>query len=251
MKTIVSTSLEEAALTGRLNHNSRAINTQAVRELVAHNPYWSLSLKAVETLELDFDEALDRLIASLGLTRAEFDEHDEGYINPERTEEQLRKGLGELFGAAATGATILLATGHPGSMTETYRLLGVELERAGGKLWRLGERTPTPGGRFLDELGGVIVLSDEGSLEHTHADEGLRQLMDDRRPDWVVSDHGYAAAAIDLGISTVAFFDSDDPALPLAATVCDNVIAIPMNDNQTNIKTATALKPHIMAAARA
>lgn len=251
MKTSVATSLEEASLTGTLNRNSRETNTQAVRELVAGNPYWSLSLKAVESLKLDFDEALDRLIAGLGLTRAEFDERDEAYINPERTEEQLRKGLDELFRAAATGATILLATGHPGSMTESYRLLGAELELAGAKLWQLGERIPTPGGRFLDELGGVIVLSDEGSLQHTHADEGLRQLMHERQPDWVVADHGFAAAAIDLGIPTVAFFDSDDPALAIAAAVCGNVIGIPLNDNQTNIRTATALKPYIMAAARA
>lgn len=237
------TALVETQLTGRLAHNSRKGVEHAVQRLIANDPYWSLNLQLVMEAGLDAGEVLSRLITSLGLTRSEFEARDDASINPERTAQQLFAALNKLHAVARDGGSILLATGHPGSLLESYRLLGDWLQNSGGKIWELPPHTLSRSGHYLDMVGGVVVLSDEGALVHTHSDEGLRErfgLQD--KPDIVVADHGFAAAAIDAGLQTVAIYDVDDPALPLAATLCDHVIDVPLNDNQTNLYTAHALR---------
>ncbi|MBW4060976.1 phosphatase [Candidatus Saccharibacteria bacterium] len=234
--------LAAAQLTGRLSHNSRTINEQAIRELMAENPYWSLASTVVEGLNIDEDDVLAVVVKSFGITMEEFMADEASTISPERTAAQLVHGLSELLAAAKTGATVALATGHPGSLAEVYRWIGELVVAAGGSLWLIQPRTPATHGHFLDQVGGVIMLSDEGSLMHTHEQEGLGTLLSTNKPDWLLADHGFAAAGIDVGIPTVAIYDTDDPAIPLAASVTKDIIAIPMNDNQTNSLTAAAVR---------
>jgi hypothetical protein len=233
--------LVKAYLTGELRNNSREINEQAVRELLAGNAYWSLKLEAVEELELDYDEAIKRLAKACGLDLATFMSHTKSYIDPLTTMQSWDRALEAIDRAATAGDTILFATGHPGSLLELYRRLAGYAKERGATIVDSVERVRTPGHHYLDTVAGVIVLSDEGSLLHTHDGESLREVIRAHKPALVVSDHGFAAAAINEKVPTVAIFDSDDPALPLAASVRDDVIAVPMNDNQTNLHTALAV----------
>jgi hypothetical protein len=233
--------LAAARLTGELRNNSRAINEQAIRELMAKNPYWSLRLKTVEDLNLEFNDALERLVKACGIDKEVFESHKSAYIDPATTVQRWDEALKVLDVASKAKETILFATGHPGSLLEFYRLLAERARAGGAQVIDTIERVRTPTRHYLDTLGGVIVLSDEGSLMHTHDDEGLSLILRALKPTLVVADHGYAAAAINEAIPTIAIFDTDDPALPLAASIHDNVVAIPMNDNQTNLRTANAL----------
>ena len=234
--------LIDAHLTGELTHNSRLINEQAVRELIAQNPYWGLRLTACDQVGRDFDVLRAIIVESFGITMADFEGSETSMINPERTATQLHHGLTTLLEAAKAGKTIALATGHPGSMMETYRWVGELITAAGGKMWTIETHYKAPHGHYLDQIGGVTTLSDEGSLMHSHDSDGLEELLSAAPPDMLLADHGYAAAGVNAGIPTVAFYDTDDPALPIAATITPSLIHIPMNDNQTNGLTAQAIR---------
>jgi hypothetical protein len=233
--------LKEAHLTGELRNNSRSINEQAVRELLARNPYWGLKLKAVRELDLEYDDAIQQLAKACGIDVETFLSHDKAYIDPETTVKAWDRALKLLDSAAEAKATVLFATGHPGSLLETYRLLAERAREGGAVIVDRVERLKTPSRRYLDTVGGVVVMSDEGSLLHTHDDEGLIEVIRHYKPDLVLADHGFAAAAINEEVPTIAIFDSDDPGLPLAASLSDDILAVPMNDNQTNLLTAKAV----------
>jgi len=102
---------------------------------------------------------------------------------------------------------------------------------------------PARDNRWIDAVEGVLVLSDEGNLMHTHDDMGMKDVIQALKPDIVMGDHGFAMAAINASVSTVAIFDVDDPAIAMAASVRpEDVIGVPMNDNQTNLRSAAAAR---------
>jgi hypothetical protein len=57
-------------------------------------------------------------------------------------------------------------------------------------------------------------------------------LGSDPWPDVVLGDHGFAGAAIERVIPTVAIMDINDPALAIAWAEGKDVIVIPMDDNR-------------------
>ena len=95
---------------------------------------------------------------------------------------------------------------------------------------------------WLDWVGDCMAVTDEGSLLHTHLGLNMPKLLETGNIDLVVADHGFAVAAINAQIPVVAFFDTDDPAIPLAASIQPNIIAVPLNDNQKNNATAEAFR---------
>lgn len=228
-------------LTGPLNRNTPEANRQAIREMLARNDYWALEAEGLVDLNLSYDEAADIVAGELGMSRERFESDEPPYINPEHTISRLITGFHRLEAVAQDGGTIMLATAHPGSMLSFYQRLGEHLTSLGGQLVRLHDPVPAPDRRWLDDVSGVIALSDEGNLMHTHAGNGMQQFIEGLMPDIVMSDHAFAVAAMNAGKPTVAIFDVDDPAIPvLAHFKPDHNVAVPMNDNQTNTRTAQA-----------
>lgn len=228
-------------LTGRLRHNDLKINERAIKKMIDGNPYWTLNLKSLKKNPVKYREALDLLANSLGLSSAEFLETSHAFIDPSATLSQLQLAIGELEKAIKQNETILFATGHPGSLIGFYNELARHLEEKGAKIFHLEEPVRLGDGRWLDSVGYVLAVSDEGSLLHTHEGEGLDELLRANEVDWVVADHGFAGAAINAGKNTVAIFDTDDPAIPVAAENNRKIIAVPMNDNRKNVNSARAL----------
>jgi hypothetical protein len=88
-------------------------------------------------------------------------------------------------------------------------------------------------------LNGVHVLATGGELLHTHMPEPMRALLaalGDAPPDLVVADHGWAGAAAEAGIETLALADCNDPALFVAEAEGKPVVTVPLDDN---------VKPHL------
>ena len=81
--------------------------------------------------------------------------------------------------------------------------------------------------------GGVGCLADWGQLRHTHSSAAMELLLEaEPWPDVVLGDHGFAGAAIERGIPTVAAMDINDPALAVAWAEKKDVVIMPMDDNR-------------------
>lgn len=139
------------------------------------------------------------------------------------------------FGSA--GALLLIATGHPTGMLEHHIRVADAYRDIGGKILRLREdetfTTPKGRRREVRYIGGVGVLADWGALLHTHSASAMEALLDSEPwPDVVVGDHGFAGAAIERGIPTIAVMDINDPALAVAAAEGRDVTIVPLDDNR-------------------
>lgn len=157
-------------------------------------------------------------------------------IDPERTVAAIVAAAAKLADAARRGATLLAATGHPTGMLEHHIRVVDAYRRAGGKLLRLREEEKLPFGKGRAEvryIGGVGCLADGASLRHTHSSDAMEALLESAPwPDLVLGDHGFAGAAIERGIPTVAVMDINDPALAVASAERKDVVVIPMDDNR-------------------
>lgn len=158
-------------------------------------------------------------------------------IDPDRTMEGILAAARRLADEAARGATLLCATGHPTGMLEHHIHVVEAYRRAGGKVLRLREDENIhikPGKhREVRYVGGVGCLADWGNLQHTHSAAPMEALLEPGQwPDIVLGDHGFAGAAIERGIPTIAVMDINDVALAIAATRGRDVIIVPMDDNR-------------------
>jgi hypothetical protein len=233
--------LVKLKLTGELNRNVPESNRQAIREMLARNDYWAMGAEGLQEMNLTYEEAASIVASNLGLTDARFASSEPCYIDPEHTISRLITGYHRLEAVAHDHGRILFTTAHPGSMLSFYRILADHFTELGAEVVRLEQPVPAPDRRWLDDLGGVIVLSDEGNLMHTHSGNGMKEFIKSHKPDIILADHAFAVAAINSDRPTVAIFDVDDPAIPILAHANpDTVVAVPMNDNQTNARTAQA-----------
>ena len=235
--------LSHLKLTGKLNRNTPEANRQAIREYLAGNDYWTFGANDRSDNPADYDEIAAIMAASLGLSVEQFASNDTPYIDPELTARGLLELRNRLQRAAAAGERVLFATNHPGSLLGLYVALGERFAAEGGHLLRMNAPVVAPDNRWLDEVSGVVMLSDEGNLMHSHVGNGFYALAKQLSPDLVVADHGFAMDAINAELPTVAIFDVDDPALAIdARRYPERVWGIPMNDNQTNIRTAALVE---------
>ena len=131
---------------------------------------------------------------------------------------------------------MLATTGHPTGLLEHHIRVADAYRKSGGKLLRLREEeflTAKKGRREVRYTGGVGCLADWGQLLHTHSAWAMEQLLEAQPwPDVVLGDHGFAGAAIERQIPTVAVMDINDPALAIAWAEHKDVVVVPMDDNR-------------------
>lgn len=160
-------------------------------------------------------------------------------IDPELTLAQLERWRERLAKAAAGAERVLLATGHPTGVLAVHLQVAAALRAAGAQVlvpeqaWSEQlEEGLRP--RTVRALNGVHVLASGGELLHTHLPEGMHALLaalGDDPPDLVVADHGWAGAAAEAGIDTLALADCNDPALFVAEAEGKPVVTVPLDDN--------------------
>jgi hypothetical protein len=160
-------------------------------------------------------------------------------IDVDLTLAQLERWRERLAKAAAAGERVLLATGHPTGVLVIHLQVAAALRAAGAQVlvpeqdWRQHvEGWPRP--RTVRALNGVHVLATGGELLHTHMPEPMQALLaalGDDPPDLVVADHGWAGAAAEAGIDTLALADCNDPALFVAEAEGKPVVTVPLDDN--------------------
>jgi hypothetical protein len=140
-----------------------------------------------------------------------------------------------LAGAARRRASVFLGTGHPAGLLAVHLPVAQALRAAGCAILTPEAGAEVSSGEHRREiryLGGVAVLSYRGELNHTHSPRPMEHLLaTGLRPDLVLADHGWAGAAAQAGIETLAFADTNDPALFVAEADGRVAVTVPLDDN--------------------
>ena len=156
-------------------------------------------------------------------------------IEPTRLLQALKEAGVRLADAARKGERVLLATGHPSALLLFYGAVGELVRENGAKLL-----TPMEGARCSDlmHIGEIQYVDDVGVFStmggpiHTHGPEPMQRMLDEAEPDLVFADHGFAGAAIQAGVETIAIADVNDPAPVVAKAQGRTKLIIVMDDGR-------------------
>jgi hypothetical protein len=211
----------------------------AIRRMLKFDPYFAFGIEAIKSAALTEARVTEIMAKALGVDAERLEDDGSGYIDPDLTILQLGKMIEAIDEAIDLHQMILLATAHPGSLLKFYLRLQDYILQHHGKVFNLGQSLPAGPFLWMDSVQSVVVMSDMGSLLHTHDHEPMEVLLKTANQPigLAISDHGFAGAAINRGIKTVALHDVDDPGIPVAKDIGLNVIPVPMNDNQLNVRT--------------
>jgi len=249
---ILERKLTRLRLSGAELSHTRKNNVEAVKRMVAGDPYATFGIRIVldrvQSNGLDADDAL-KMLASL--TKCSQDityTEGRGYISPSSTIKGLRATATAIRRVASQGGSVLFATGHPGSMIDYYTELADIVRKLGGHVLDLAkgqvvfQGTDMDHVKVVDSINAVAFLSDTCAALHSHDSLPMELMLNDasKLPDLVIADHGFAGEAINRGIPTVAVMDTNDPGLAIARHLGANVIIVPMNDNRPNVVTKEA-----------
>lgn len=186
---------------------------------------------------LDVTEVMDAVAALCGCSPDPNETDGPGYIDPDRTLDEVEAMAARLAEAARRGERLLICTGHPTGPLPLYQAVARALVLSGCKILtpregeRLGRDRHGHSLRVL-YLDGVGVLSDGARLLHTHEAWPMETLLEaGEPPDLVLADHGFAGAAIERGLETLAFNDVNDPAIAVAKARRKIDVVVPLDDN--------------------
>jgi hypothetical protein len=227
--------LVAGGVTGPHHSHSRENTVTKARALVEGDPDGAFGLSGADRYSTS--EVLAFLSELTGCSPDVADIEGFDTIDPERTIAGILAAARRLASEAARGALLLTVTGHPTGLLEHHIRVVDAYRRAGGKVIRLREeeQLSARAGRHFEirYVGNVGCMADWGSLRHTHSAVPMEALLEGEPwPDLVLGDHGFAGAAIERGIPTIAVMDINDPALAVASAERKDVTIIPMDDNR-------------------
>ena len=231
----VADALVAAGITGPHQSHSRRNNLSKIEAMLEGDRDGSFGISGLD--KYSATEVLGFLAELTGCSPDIEDECEFDTIDPERTVAGIVAAARRLRDEAAHGSSLLTATGHPTGMLEHHIRVVDAYRRAGGKVLMLreDENISYRSGKHWEVRynGGVGCLADWGQLKHTHSPEAMEILLESGPwPDVVLADHGFAGAAIERGIPTIAVMDINDPALAVAAAEGRDVVIVPMDDNR-------------------
>ncbi len=196
----------------------------------------------VPTRSYTAEDVVDIMVRLCGISADR--EHIEGAdtIDPDLTLAALDRWRARLGEAARRRERVLLATGHPTGTLALHLRVAAALAAAGCEIllpepdwsWPWEQDWGQSRPRHVRAVNGVHVLATGGQLLHTHAPEPMQALLaalGEAPPDLVVGDHGWAGAACQAGIDTLALADCNDPALFVAESEGRPIVTVPLDDN--------------------
>ena len=209
--------------------HSREDNVLKASQLASGDPDATFGM--ADLASATTEEGLDAVRAVTGAR-----EPGQAYIDPEATIAGVRAASARLVEACRNGATIVVATGHPGPLLGHHTRLVEAITAAGGKVIRpLDEMGVTLAGarRIYRYLQGVGAVTDGVRGLHTHSPLPMEQILDaGEGPELVFGDHGFAGAAVSRGIPVIAFMDTNDTALAIARARGWDITLIPLDDGR-------------------
>jgi hypothetical protein len=226
--------LVAGGITGPHQSHPRGDNLSKIRKLVDGDEGMAFGMSGMTNHPVE--QVLLFVSRVTGCSANIADRDVEDAIDPDLTIAAIVEAAERLEVLARRGAGVLFATGHPTGVLEHNLRVADAYRSAGGKVLRLREEESFPfggGDARICYVGGVGCLAQGSSLQHTHSSTGMEALLESITwPDAVFADHGFAGAAIERGIPTIAIMDINDPALAVAGASGKDVIVIPMDDNR-------------------
>ncbi|GAA4514845.1 MULTISPECIES: phosphatase [Nonomuraea] len=217
---------------------SRENNLDHYSSLANRDPYYMLGLTFEQPWR--FRDVLALMAKAAGVVADPGHRWGQDTIDPDLTVDAL-DAMADRIAAALSrpGPRLLFATGHPtGLLAIHLPLARLALERGATLLCPAEGWTYAGSGfgrpRRLRYLGDVAMLDDKGAFVHTHDAAPMEHMLaelGDERPDLVIADHGWAGAAGEAGVPTVAFADSNDPGLFVGEAEGKIEVVVPLDDN--------------------
>jgi histidinol phosphate phosphatase hisN-like protein len=229
------TTLVTAGITGPHQSHSRANAISKILDILAGDTDDTFGLTGLDRYSAQEVHGFVAELTGSSNDIANLDGYDE--MDPDMTIAGILNAARRLLESARRGHLLLAATGHPTGLLEHHIRVVDAYRSAGGKILRAREDENLSGrkGRHAEVryTGGVGCLADWGQLRHTHSSLAMELLLESEPwPDVVLADHGFAGAAIERGIPTIAVMDINDPALAVAWAEHKDVVIIPMDDNR-------------------
>jgi hypothetical protein len=229
--------LAEMKLAGSNLAHTRANNLAHVRRLVDGDQGVTLGIDLVhqqlQQAPLRPEQVLEIIAGITGCSSDLRHEEGLGYIKPSATYEGLREAAVAIRGAMEARASFIFASGHPKNMAEAYEQLATYVRAHGCEVVTDSpEGVEEYFGQKLELRGSVYMVTSDGEPAHTHRHEYMRDLLSRIPPvGMAIADHGFAGAALNLGVPTVCVMDTNDPGVALAAALGAPVTVVPLNDN--------------------
>jgi hypothetical protein len=225
----VTARLLQGGVAGPHRSHSREDNILKASQLASGEPDSTFGMP--ELASATTEEGLDAVAAVTGAR-----EPGEPYIDPETTIAGVQAAAARLGEACRKGATIIVASGHPGPLLNHHARLVEAVTAAGGKVIRPRDEmgvTLDGARRIYRYLQGVGAVTDGLRGLHTHSPIPMEQALDaGELPELVFADHGFAGAAVVRGIPVIACMDTNDTALAVARARGRDVTLIPLDDGR-------------------
>ncbi|MFG1697017.1 phosphatase [Nonomuraea sp. NPDC049309] len=217
---------------------SRENNLDHYSSLANGDPYYALGL----TFEhpWSYRDILALMAKSAGVVADPDHRWGQDTIDPDLTIDAL-DAMAERIAAVLSRPEprILFATGHPTGLLAIHLPLAAFCVSQGATLLTPAEGWSYSGSDFgrprrIRYLQDVAMLDDRGALVHTHDAAPMRHMLDELDgdlPDLVIADHGWAGAAGEAGVPTVAFADCNDPGLFVGEAEGKLDVVVPLDDN--------------------
>jgi histidinol phosphate phosphatase hisN-like protein len=218
--------LVENGVAGPHRSHSHQNNMGKLRRTLEGDPDCTFGLSGLGNL------SHERALAAMGSVVGWRPEEPTSYVEPEMTV-AAALSAGRLCGEVVRpGSKIIVGTGHPDFLLALLTGIAEVLETRGAVIRRDLKRIIVLGRLAIEYVGPVAVLADAWGPVHTHSPEGMRALLELGHPDLVIADHGWAGAAMEARVPTVATLDTNDPALALGALRGPPCALIPLDDGR-------------------
>lgn len=216
----------------------RENNLDHYSSLANGDPYYMLGLTFDQPWT--FRDVLALMAKAAGVVADPGHRWGQDTIDPDRTIDAL-DAMADRIAAALTQERprLLFATGHPTGLLAVHLPLARLALECGATLLTPAEGwTYSSSGfgrpRRVRYLENVAMLDDKGAFVHTHDAAPMERMLaelGDERPDLVIADHGWAGAAGEAGVPTVAFADCNDPGLFVGEAEGKIEVVVPLDDN--------------------
>lgn len=213
----------------------RENNLSHYRELANGNRHYWLGLE-LEDRWSDEQDVLAVMAERVGVNDDPGYRYGQDTIDPDLTVDALERMAARLRKAAEGAQRVLFATGHPGGLLQVHHETARALRAAGCEIVVIPDGLQTEEG-YVMQFADVAVLEHGATLWHTHSPEPMRAILRGLEgagrplPDLVVADHGWAGCAGQLGVDSVGYADSNDPALFLGESEGTLQAVVPLDDH--------------------
>ncbi|MGI5165493.1 phosphatase [Spirillospora sp. CA-253888] len=229
----------------------RQNNLLHFRRMAAGNPYYQFGLEFKRSYTER--EVLEIMVERCGVDPDPMHLYGDDTIDPELTIDAL-EAMGDRIGRAARRTeNVVLATGHPATLTPLYQAVARALAERGCRVltpaagweYEVESGGTTEKRRIVYAEGGVAMLEGGGRTHHTHDPHPMEAMLAELSatsgegsaagesrdwPDLAIADHGWCGAAGQAGIDAVGFADCNDPALFVGAAEGKIAVTVPLDD---------------------